>query len=140
MKTDFANQLPRVLIADDCPDTVSLMQRFCNLLGYESLGVKNGLAAVELAQEYRPHIVIIDISMPVLDGYEAARRIRQQEGAEDLILVALTGWGAEPDKERAFEAGFTHFWLKPVDYNKMRSLFLAVQKHMDLEETASSLT
>ena len=113
----------RILVVDDCQDTASSMQKLCMLLGYESLAVKNGLAAVDVAREYRPDIIIMDISMPYLDGYEAAKRIRSHEGGTEVVLVAMTGWGTDEDKRKAHDAGFDHHWLKPVRFEVMRELF-----------------
>lgn len=106
------------------------MQKFCKLLGFDSLGVKNGLAAIDVAREFRPNIVIMDISMPVLDGYKAARLIRHLENGTEIVLVAMTGHDEESYKERAWDAGFDHFWLKPVDFNAMRSLFASIQRDL----------
>ena len=130
MKTKSSDRVLRILFVDDCPDTISAMQTLCTLLGFDSLGVKNGLAALDVARQYRPHIMIMDISMPHLDGYEAARRIRDQKHAGDVILVAMTGWGGEAYEEKAREAGFDHFWLKPVNFDVMRMLFATVQNQL----------
>ena len=99
------------------------MQRLCALLGYEAIAVKHGLAAVEVAKEYRPDVVVLDISMPYLDGYEAAQRIRQSEGGEECVLVAMTGCGDVDARQKANAAGFDHFWLKPVPFEVMRAVF-----------------
>ena len=125
-----ASRVLRILFVDDCPVTISSMQKFCKLLGFDSLGVKNGLAAIDVAREFRPNIVIMDISMPVLDGYKAARLIRHLENGAEIVLVAMTGHGEESYKERAWDAGFDHFWLKPVDFNVMRSLFASIQRDL----------
>ena len=137
MKTAIADPVLRILFVDDCPDTVSSMQTLCKLLGFDSLGVKNGLAAIKVTEQYRPHIIITDISMPHLDGYEEARRIRQQENGNNIVLVAMTGWGGESYEQRAREAGFDHFWLKPVNFDVMRTLFNAVQKDLQLTGSAA---
>ena len=130
MQTVNAEPVLRILFVDDCPDTISSMQTLCKLLGFDSLGVKNGLAALKVTEQFRPHIIITDISMPHLDGYEAARRIREQEHGGDVVLVAMTGWGGEPYERKAREAGFDHFWLKPVNFDVMRTLFTSVQKDL----------
>ena len=122
-----AAKVLRILIVDDCPDTISSMQTLCKLLGFDSLGVKNGVAAIDVAREFRPNLVIMDISMPLLDGYTAAQRMREQHG-EEIVLVAMTGHGEETYKQRAWDAGFDHFWLKPVNFDVMRTLFGEVQR------------
>ena len=83
-----------------------------------------GLAAVEAVKSFRPDVVLLDISLPKLDGHEAARRIRSQDGGKQIVLVALTGWAQEEDRRRSKEAGFDEHMLKPVDYAELTK-FLA---------------
>jgi len=83
--------------------------------GNEVRTVHNGLQAIEEAAAFRPDIILMDIGMPRINGYEAARRIRQQRWGKEMILVALTGWGQEDDKQRAMAAGFDRHFTKPVD-------------------------
>ena len=75
----------------------------------------DGLEAVRLCDEHRPDILILDIGMPKLNGYDACRRIRQQPWGKGMFLIALTGWGQEEDRRRTEEAGFNHHIVKPVD-------------------------
>ena len=126
----IADPVLRVLFADDCPDTISTLHRLCKLLGFDSLGVRDGLAAVEIAEHYRPHIIFMDLSMPHLDGYEGARRIREQSRGRDVVLVAMTGWSGDEFERKALQAGFDHFWLKPIYFDAMRSLFTSVQRKL----------
>jgi len=86
-----------------------------SVMGHEARTAHDGLAAAELAEGFRPDVVLLDIGMPNLNGYETARRIRQQPWAKKVVLAALTGWGQEEDKRRAVEAGFDHHFTKPVD-------------------------
>jgi two-component system CheB/CheR fusion protein len=81
-----------------------------------------GPAALELAREFRPEVVLLDLGMPGLDGYEVARRLRQQPGLEGILLVAVTGWGQEEDRRRSREAGFDLHWVKPVEPAALREL------------------
>ena len=104
----------RVLVADDSPDTVAMMKLMLTLQGH-SVGVAaDGAAAVALASTFEPQIAFLDIGMPRMDGYEAARQIRAALG-DRVVLVALTGWGQDEDKRRAQEAGFDHHLTKPPD-------------------------
>lgn len=137
VKTTDAPRVLRILFVDDCPDTISSMQTLCKLLGFDSLGVKNGLAAIQVAREFRPDIVIMDIAMPQLNGYEAARLIRNLDRGEDIVLVAMTGHGEETYKKRAWDAGFNHYWLKPVNFDLLRGLFTASQKDKQRVPAAS---
>lgn len=104
----------RVLVADDNPDTVDMMHLMLTLGGHTVAVAGDGLRAVELAATFDPHIALLDIEMPRMDGYEAATRIRARLGAR-VVLVALTGWGQDDDKRRSREAGFDHHLTKPPD-------------------------
>ena len=85
------------------------------MLGNEVRTAYDGVEAVESAAAFRPELVFLDIGLPRLNGYDAARRIRQQPGGATMTLVALTGWGQEDDRRRSREAGFDHHLVKPVD-------------------------
>jgi CheY-like chemotaxis protein len=87
--------------------------------GFEVTTAYDGLAAVAAAASTLPDVVVMDIGMPGLDGYEAAREIRQQPRGKDVVLIALTGWGQATDKQRASHAGFDHHLVKPVDYSRL---------------------
>ena len=85
------------------------------MMGNEVRTVHDGEQAVEEAAAFRPDVILLDIGMPRLNGYDAARRIREQRWGEGMVLVALTGWGQDEDKRRAREAGFDRHFTKPVD-------------------------
>ena len=82
----------------------------------------DGFAALMLAQQKLPDVMLLDIGMPGLNGYEVATRLRKIEGAEDVMLVALTGWGQPADRARASDAGFDHHLTKPIDYEELEAL------------------
>jgi CheY-like chemotaxis protein len=84
-------------------------------LGNEVRTAFDGLAALDMAGEFRPDIVLLDIGMPKIDGYEVARRFRQESWGQQVVLAALTGWGQEEDKRRARAAGFDHHFVKPIE-------------------------
>jgi CheY-like chemotaxis protein len=77
---------------------------------------------VQTAAGFRPNVVLLDIGMPKMNGYEAARRIRKQAWGADMALIAITGWGQEEDKRRALEAGFDHHLTKPVEATVLEKL------------------
>jgi signal transduction histidine kinase/CheY-like chemotaxis protein len=104
----------RVLIADDNADTAEMMQMMLELKGHDVRVAADGSEAVAVATAFEPHIVFLDIGMPRMDGYEAARRIRELSGAR-VTLVALTGWGQDDDKRLSREAGFDHHLTKPPE-------------------------
>jgi PAS domain S-box-containing protein len=114
----------RVLIADDNPDAVEMMQLLLTLLGHSVRVAADGLAAVDLAREFEPQIAFLDIGMPRMDGYEAARQIRDRLGPR-VVLVALTGWGQDDDKRRSRQAGFDHHLTKPPDPELVEQLIVA---------------
>jgi CheY-like chemotaxis protein len=83
--------------------------------------------AVQTAEAFRPDVVLLDIGMPKVNGYEAAARIREQPWGRHMALIALTGWGQEDDKRRAIEAGFDHHITKPVDSLVLEKLLALIQ-------------
>ena len=105
----------RVLVADDNRDAAESMGMLLRLMGNEVRTVHDGLQAVNEAETFQPDVILLDIGMPRLNGYDAARRIREQRWSHGTVLVALTGWGQEEDKRRASEAGFDRHFTKPVN-------------------------
>ena len=93
-----------------------------NLMGYDTRTAHDGLAAVEAAAEFRPDIILLDIGLPKLNGYEACRRIREQPWSKGMVIVALTGWGQDEDKRRSTEAGFNQHMVKPVEVDALAKL------------------
>lgn len=104
----------RILVVDDNKDVALAMSMLLKVSGHQVNSVHDGLAAIEATLSGEFEVILLDIGMPGLDGYETARRIRQQ-GQEGLILVALTGWGQVDDRRRSKEAGFDVHLVKPVD-------------------------
>jgi signal transduction histidine kinase/ActR/RegA family two-component response regulator len=118
----------RVLIADDNRDAADSLAMLLEMDGYEVLRVYGGRAAVTAAETFRPDVALLDIGMPEVDGYTAAKAIRRQRGGTDTCLVAITGWGQHEDKRRALEAGFIAHMTKPVDPNLLRDLLRGVAR------------
>lgn len=112
----------RILVVDDNVDSAESMAMMLELSGHDVATAHDGLAAVELAKEFQPHVALLDLGMPKLDGYEAARSIRQQSWGQKMKLVALTGWGQQEDKRRSREAGFDAHLVKPVDFGALEEL------------------
>lgn len=108
-------QARRILVVDDLRDSADSLAMLLRLAGHVVHTAHDGLEAVEAAAEFRPEVVLLDIGLPKLNGYEAAQRIREQPWGRRMVLVALTGWGQEEDKRRATAAGFDHHLTKPVD-------------------------
>jgi signal transduction histidine kinase len=110
-----AGRSSRVLIVEDNRDAASSLSLLLEVLGHNVRVAHTGPEGVRLASEWRPEVVVSDIGLPGIDGYEVARRILREPGLEKTVLVALTGYGGEDDKRRAREAGFRHFLVKPAD-------------------------
>jgi PAS domain S-box-containing protein len=105
----------RVLIADDYRDSATSMAVLLELQGDEVRTVHSGLEAVATAETFRPDVILMDVGMPGLNGYDATRRIREQPWGRDIVIVAVTGWGQTTDKALAREAGCNAHLVKPVD-------------------------
>ena len=112
----------KVLIADDNEDSAMTLAMILKIMGSEVCTAHDGMEAVEVATAFRPDVILLDIGMPRLNGYEACRRIREQPWGEKIVLVALTGWGQDEDKRRSQEAGFTHHMVKPIDPAVLKKL------------------
>jgi PAS domain S-box-containing protein len=112
----------RVLIVDDNADVLESLSRLVARMGNEVCRARDGLEAIELAQSFRPEIVLMDLGMPHLNGYEAARRMRQEPWGQELTLVATSGWGQDGDRRRTAEAGFDRHLVKPIDTAALREV------------------
>jgi CheY-like chemotaxis protein len=119
----------RILIADDNADSAESMGMLLRLMGNDVRIASDGLEAVEQAAIFQPDIVLLDIGMPRLDGYEAARRIRKQAWSHDALLVAVTGWGPSDDSAEATAAGFDRRFTKPLDPAELRRLVTESRPH-----------
>ena len=105
----------RMLVVDDNRDSAESLALLLKLTGHETHTALDGEAALLAAKETRPDVVLLDIGMPKLNGYDACRKIRSEDWGRDMILIAQTGWGQEDDRRRTEEAGFDGHVVKPVD-------------------------
>lgn len=105
----------KILVVDDNIDAAHSLQMLLSMKGFAVTTAFDGVAALAGVQRERPDVVVMDIGMPGMNGYEAATLMRQQPGGEDITLIALTGWGSAADRQRARQAGFDHHLVKPVD-------------------------
>ena len=112
----------RILVVDDNQDAADSLVMLLRMLGNDVCTARDGLEAVNTAATFNPEVVLLDIGLPKLDGYEAARQIRTQPAGTDMVLIALTGWGQEEDRLRSKEAGFDHHLTKPVDFESLQDL------------------
>lgn len=112
----------RILVVDDNRDAAASLATLLNLTGSETRTAYDGLEAVEAAAAFRPDVVLLDLGLPKLDGYDVCRRIREQPWGKDMVLVALTGWGQEEDRRLSRDAGFNHHMVKPIDFAGLRKV------------------
>ncbi|MCW7537824.1 ATP-binding protein [Aquabacterium sp. A7-Y] len=117
----------RVLLVDDNPDTVSTLASLLAMMGHEVKTASGGQEALETGPGFLPDVVLLDIGMPGMDGYETARRVRDTHWGKDTALVAATGWGQDEDKQRAYAAGFNAHMTKPIDPDELERLLDGLQ-------------
>ena len=119
-----------ILVVDDNVDAAEMVSSLLALEGHRVVEVHDGLAALTAAQEQRPDVVLLDIGLPHLNGYEVARRLREEAGLETTRIIAMTGYGQESDRKRALEAGCNEHLSKPVAPSTLRACLAGVQ-HLD---------
>lgn len=117
-----AAELRRILVVDDNVDAATTLSRLLRLSGHETYTVHDGVQALEAAVAFKPHVVLLDIGLPKLNGYEVARKIRGEPWGRSLVLIALTGWGQDEDRRKSSAAGFNAHIVKPVDYAALTKL------------------
>jgi two-component system CheB/CheR fusion protein len=117
-----ATRKRRIVVVDDNVDAAESLALLLRLEGHDVRVAHDGPAALAAVDAHRPDIVLLDIGMPVMNGYEVAQRLRQQPGLEQLVLVAMTGWGQEEDRRRTKEAGFDHHLVKPAEPDVLNEL------------------
>ncbi len=112
----------RVLLVDDNADSIEPLSLLLQAKGHETRIATGGAEAISLAGEFRPHCVLLDLGLPVMDGYEVARRLRQQPAGGNVVLVALTGWAGRDVRTKAAEAGFDYHLVKPVNWDELEKI------------------
>jgi CheY-like chemotaxis protein len=112
----------RILVVDDNRDAAHSLALMLGLMGADTRVAHDGLSALEVAENYRPDTVLLDLGMPKLNGYETCAQLRQQPWAKGILLVAITGWGNEDNRRRSREAGFDYHLVKPVDLRTLRQV------------------
>ncbi|HVT26549.1 MAG TPA: CheR family methyltransferase, partial [Lacipirellulaceae bacterium] len=118
----------RVLVVDDSKPAADTMSKVIALFGNDVRTAYDGKQALALTEEFQPQVILMDIGMPGMSGYEAAQRIRQQSNGNNILLIALTGWGQDSDRDRTKEAGFDHHIVKPADPSYLRHLLSEAKK------------
>ena len=123
----------RILVVDDNQDSATTLTMLLKLKGHEVYTRYGGRQGLEAAESVRPEVIILDIGMPEMDGYETCRQIRRQPWGKDVVIAALTGYGQEEDKRKTREAGFDGHLIKPVDLSALTQLLdtLLSREHTD---------
>ena len=117
----------RILIVDDNRDGADSLAEMLRLMGNDTRTAYDGQQGVAVTGDFRPDVVLMDIGLPKLNGYEAARRIREQPWGKHAVLIAVTGWGQDEDRRRSHDAGFDHHMVKPVDPAALMKLLAGLQ-------------
>jgi PAS domain S-box-containing protein len=112
----------RVLVVDDNVDTAKSLARLLKLLGHDVAMADEGKAAIEVARAHRPDVVLLDIGLPGMNGYEVAAQLRQEECCKDAVIIAISCYGQEDDRRRSQHSGFDHHLVKPVEYDALMAL------------------
>ena len=121
-KTEQSTARRRVLVADDNTDAATSLGILLEIMGHEVRVVHDGLEAVEAAALFRPDVILLDLGMPQLTGYDACARIRAQPQNKSALIAALTGWTQEEHKRRSQEMGFDQYLIKPVELAALEKL------------------
>ena len=112
----------RVLVVDDYLDTARVCAKMLRSAGFEVATASDGFEALKISSEFEPSVVLLDIGLPNIDGFEVARRLRADAKFESVILVAFSAYGSQESRSRAKETGFDHFLVKPVSFNQLLSV------------------
>jgi PAS domain S-box-containing protein len=118
----------RILVVDDNQDAGRTLGMLLQINGHEVRNAQDGLEAVAVAEEFRPDVILMDVGMPKLNGYEATRRIRESSFGKDIFIIALTGWGQAEDIARSIDAGCSAHLVKPVDFVELEQLLAVTKK------------
>lgn len=118
----------RVLVADDNADTLEGLALLLEALGHEVRKASDGQETLQAVTAWRPDVALLDIGMPILDGYEVARRIRSEPWGAQLFLVAVSGWGQSEDRQRATDAGFDLHFRKPIGLSTLEGILEKAQR------------
>jgi len=121
----------RVLVVDDNQDAAESLAMLLRLLGAEVGVAYGGAAAMKMLASFHPSVMLLDIGMPGMDGYEVARRVRADPALSDVLLIAVSGWGQEEDRRRSQSAGFDHHLIKPADVSALEALFVALERRAE---------
>ena len=116
----------RILVVDDNHDSALSLAMMLSIMGHETRTAHDGESAVVTAETFRPEVVLLDIGLPKLNGYEVAQRIREQSWGTSMYLIAVTGWGQDEDRQRSSEVGLNMHMVKPVEPSALEKLLASL--------------
>jgi CheY-like chemotaxis protein len=119
----------RIVVTDDNEDSAASMARALRSLGHEVRIAFDGTQCIDVCRSMQPEVLLLDIGMPRLNGYDTTRIIRMEPWGAGMLIVAMTGWGQEEDRRRGLQAGFDHHLVKPVDFDALAGILGAVRGH-----------
>lgn len=134
-----STDLRRIVVVDDNVDAADSLGLMLEMAGHQVRTANDGEAGIAVAAQFRPDVVLMDIGMPKLNGYEAARRMRQHPWSQGMVLVALTGWGQEGDRKKSADAGFDHHLVKPVEMDALTKLMAGLNSAHGVDVGASAV-
>src|SRR6478735_209973 len=124
----------RILVVDDNHDSALSLAMMLSIMGHDTRTAHDGESAVATAESFLPQVVLLDIGLPKLNGYEVAQRIREQSWGTRMFLIAVTGWGQEEDRQRSSEVGLNVHMVKPVEPAALEKLLAELQQGPTLQE------
>ncbi len=116
----------RILVVDDNHDSALSMAMMLSIMGHDTRTAHDGESAVETAEAFQPEVVLLDIGLPKLNGYEVAQRIREKPWGAAMYLIAVTGWGQDEDRQRSTEVGLNLHMVKPVEPSALEKLLASL--------------
>lgn len=114
---------------EDNPDVARSIARLLAIAGHDVRVAQDGESGMSVAREFAPDAMLVDIDLPVMDGLQVARWIRQEPGLSNVLLIALTGYGQDSDRQATRDAGFDHHLAKPVEFKTIESILATVDRH-----------
>lgn len=118
----------RMLVMEDNPDVARSIARLLGVAGHDVRVAQDGESGMSVAREFAPEAILVDIGLPVMDGLQVARRIRQEPGLGNVLLIALTGFGRDTDRQATRDAGFDYHLAKPVEFKTIESILATVKR------------
>jgi CheY-like chemotaxis protein len=116
----------RILVVDDNHDSALSLAMMLSIMGHETRTAHDGESAVEAAETFLPEVILLDIGLPKLNGYEVAQRIRERPWGVSMFLIAVTGWGQDEDRQRSSEVGLNVHMVKPVEPSELEKLLATI--------------